>query len=861
MADVMRLVTIDEVGRARQVLELNRAGEFMRVRDSFRVALAPARARTAAGPSRYAGSRAVSTMQENTTVSATFTAAPGTAAGAVAMLEGLLGQADRVAAREPLYVEWRPEGLARSVYWEVRGPATVTPSYNPQQFAGAKAIGAEVSWTVAPLAIGLPMDLAEDFRPPPRAAAGAAPASGDDPLGDWTGLPGASPVALLVESKLADYTVDAGAPVIRWGTDPAERGLYAPGQVRLRHTGRGYPLTDAAWAATIRPPYGAAYAGSFGAGRATIGDLNRRLYARVDESGAARSLNLVGETTGIGSAVTLASAAIAALAADTAYAVRLVTNGTSARAELWPASPRRAGKPTTVTAWFDASTYITGPGQGFWHYDPNSANSRLVELLEEPFTFADVASPGELPLKSVPGNAPALAEVRVSKGATTADYPFGLLAWRRRRAGADPSAVNADGTAAQWQAGADSLLNAGGAIAAAAAGGPGGAPLYTVTAAAGALTGGDVTLWRRFKRGRTYTLEFYANIVAGAFDVASVFDPALTGLTAVAGPGQALAGAGWQRYRLTFTTSADHVKYLLGFRNGAGGGAGTLRVSRIRLWEGGDADAPASRRSDGAFPAFGYIAAAATVGAAPTVVDDAAAPNRRAVSIPASTTFTGVYPVDSSTVPLPNDERGTRDVELYMIGSTVAIGNLTAKADVDGTYAREWGATGKIIPTLGGAARGAWRLGTLTLDADAIRRARLTLTIALTRGATAGNCFIYGFILVPAGQRLTAPTGKAQTTSYPVALKLTSGTYEGKRFDAAGRGYQIDAVDGAQRPDASLAGAPVELEPGDNELLTWLSTAIPDDPTNNSYATAGGPLTLDTVHVAITPRYRLLNPA
>lgn len=1032
MADVLRLVTVDTVGRARLVLDLNATLDGVtRLRDTFRVTPGNRHDDTAA------------------TVAASFAAGGDTAADTAGRLEDLLELADRLTAGEgALLLEWGPDGLDRRVYWRLRGRATVAVNYSARRFAGSRSAVLEVTWPADPLAEGLPLDLVEDFRPPPddprgivnrianpsfvagltgwQAYAGAtvgtaygqtavsitgngttadagivtptvnrlavtpgkpitgvavprAPATtaryvavyfawydaagvflsttfgpqvaelagvpavltatppagaasvavyaafrtgsaavipsgevhyfdgimvidgdelvdyfdGDAPLGRWTGAPHASPSALIVEDPLADYTVDAGPFIVRHGTVLAERGLAPRGaDCRLRHTGRGYGLPDAAaWATDARTPTQGIQAGVYWyimAGRTTSPDATRVIEARVGDNGSGISfVRLVAGA--IGAEVQLATVNIAALGAGARAAVRLVIAGTMARAEYWTAPPHYGGKPAAVTAWVDVAAYLGDGGHGYYRIisgeaTPAVATTRILTLLEEPYTYADVKTPDELILNGVPGSAPARADVRIGQrptGSLTAN--FGLLGWRRRRRrGLEPSLPHGEGAYGWFSTSVGGHLAAGGSVADSATGGVDPAEGYRIiTTTATANTGGEFRLWDRFHRGRTYTVEFYARVVSGTWQALA----AIAGGAAIAGATVTPVGAALARYRFAFTAADDFTGLELVFR-GPAAAAGVMHVARLRTWEGTDQDAPMEPGhaiGKGAYPAFGFLPLEAWPFASlypSKLIADADSPTGRAFRVDAGDSPTFSWLLDPDALASDTDDVPL-DFEVYLlakstyVGAAIGPGKIAARLYSQGSdtvmdvrnYTREHGDTPKPLtaPThaTGGSFRlAAWRLGTIPLERDVDRTGRLWLRLELdaySTGVTTGALDVYGLVLASAGRRMSSPTGKLADAAYPAALYTWADRSEGKVLAGDGTGYRIAKDTGGLDRVSGLGGAALELEPGDNELLAWFHVSIPDQPDGAQGLNAGS-VTLDNVHVRVTPRYRLMRP-
>lgn len=1057
MTDTMRLVTVDDVGRARQVLDLNTFAGTFRVRDSFTLGAPPRRTRTVTGSRRYQGNRQDLAGHDNATVGATFVvrdplglADPTRAA---AELERILAAAELTSRPDPLYVEWGPDGLARRVYFPVRGPATVQPAVLPRQWAGSRGARLEVTWPTAPLAEGLPLDLREDFRPPPdktggiiniarnpsaetnvayfasQAYAGPAPTApaqvtdnrpgsagvkaaessvtttsanqgvalgqgnyqdpvhrvnagdrvygriwaktfasagsaislwavveffnssgvsisssplgatispptggqwyefagavtapanamyarvlaqvqhgpiatvtlrvddilvainpttdptgyldGDSPTGRWEGAAHASRSIELVESKLADYTIDAGYALVRQDaatvsglTNAVIAGVSTTATgLRFRHTGRGYPFIDGAITAGARMSTAAVSGVTTVRAAKQTGGATGPIILAWFEGGATSTLYLIRQASadvGAGQ-VTLASiAGPAYVTGGRRLWVRLVVVGRYARAELYLTHPRFASAPDYFTTWQDVGVGfgLEGPGQAVYSFTSDTGggatDARLTELLEEPHTFAGVRAPDSLLLRGIPGSAPARADLELA-GATAA--VFGVIGWRARArphniAWNGDLGADADGWTNATLAGG---LNAGGAVSRQASGGPfNNGPYAQIVASATVATGAAFRVFDEFHRGRTYTVELWAAVASGAWEAIAALD-SFTQQAASVAP----AGAAWTRYTFTFIPNADRRTLELIFRTTAAA-ISTINVAALRVYEGLEADAPTTSQQTegrGAFPPFGPILAESddvSYRSGFAAAADAASPTGRGLVCTAGAGAVR-YLIDPELLPAPLLEAGDVDVEVYAVttittptGGPRLTASLLSEDDTRRVYTREYGAGGRtlVTPTANGTV--ATRLGTLPLTVDGVLKGRQHLAIDYAP-AVVGSLTLRYLFLVPVRRRAGSPTGKYNDAYYPTFARLATGV--GKAFASDGVGMRVSAV-GRQR-DTGLGGEPLELEPGSSELaLMALANAIPDQP--DGATATGADVTFATVHARITPRYRLMRDA
>jgi hypothetical protein len=201
VADVFRIVTIGALdGRARTVIDLQ-GKDVNRLVNSTQFTPGDKAVASAEGSSRYAGSVPVAVREANATI-ATVVQVRGAATDAARRLESVIATA--MTANRELFIEWRPTGLTRSVFSQLRGLGSYQPTY---QFAAWTANGystVQISWPVEPLPRGLPCGTKDNFAPPARKVDGlvnliqnpnAAPRGQTIPVG-WALTAGPSAVTV-----------------------------------------------------------------------------------------------------------------------------------------------------------------------------------------------------------------------------------------------------------------------------------------------------------------------------------------------------------------------------------------------------------------------------------------------------------------------------------------------------------------------------------------------------------------------------------------------------------------------------------------------------------------------------------------
>lgn len=715
---------------------------------------------------------------------------------------------------------------------------------------------------------------------------------GDQGNARWEDVSHASRSIELTEDKLTEYTLDEdlAAVLVRQDSravDPPG-GLVATataGRSRLRHTGRGYGLrTNLAVAAMFATP--AAFAALFqvGAGKAVtpIG----LYYARVDESGAARSLNVVREVNGVETILATSasgggSGALAALSVSRVYWIRFVQDGKFGRGELWQGPPNLAelagAAPLAFTPFVALEDTTSqpaggpsGPGDAVLVYAPRTLNGgRVMRFLVEPYAWTARVGAYELDLDNVPGNAPARFDIDVhTADATVASIE---LAAYKRPAGYNvaPNGDLEDGTDYWTNATLSGGLAAGGAVARVATGGPiNNGPYANITTPATTATGAALRVMRRFSRGTVYSVEFYAWNAGGAWEAFAAGDSAVD-----TSAGAVPVGAAWARYAYQWTPTDDREVLELIFRKTAAGLASdTLRVAGLRIYEGPVGPGGINQSEGrGAFPPVGLLLAEGDV---PSVrllfaaATDAAAPTGRSIartSVAVNELARAEWPIDLALYAEGDQTDETLELEAYLVGTQNATGSVLLTASYaparlpsgPRVYTTEYGSAGKLLVTPTGTVVRCWRLGTIALGRDLRRpaagRGRLRVDALLSAIGTVFS--IHSLMLLPVRRRAGSPTGKTNDASFPVFIagETTTGYVKTVRED--GRGALAKTTGRDETVDAGIAGARFTLEPGANTLAVLPVRGVIDDP---AAAAVTIPAATMGYSVHVTPRYRIL---
>lgn len=714
-------------------------------------------------------------------------------------------------------------------------------------------------------------------------AAAAYPAyfDGDSTTARWEGTAHASRSIEVAENMLADYTIDAGSPVsVRQDVANSNAtGAFAAAPttpIRFRHTGRGYSFYDGAIAAGVRLPDAiTATITTVKAGKIVGGATGRVVYAYLDVSTANNILYLLRENPpGNNQTIILSSGLGTPFPAGSRVWVRLVIQGRYARAEAWTSSPTRGGVPAYTTAWADVGAAgadgsnfgFEDAGTAIYGFTGGQASARLIELHEHPYTYADVKSPDEVLLRGVPGNAPARADVEIAAAAGTT-LPFGLVGWRpRTRVHNIIWNGNVEDDVDGWSSAGIFGLVAGGSVSRIATGGVQNEPYLAVTSAAGAAaTGVAFSVFERIRRGRVYTVELWiAGTDAPGWETFLILDAGTP--VAVSAAGSFAAIAGWSRYVVSVVAPADATRLDFVLRRQAAG-AFTVWASRIRVYEGAptaDPDTVAQSAGRGAWPPFGLILPLsddASARAGMTTAANAAAPGGQVLQA-SSSTWSARYPIDPALL-LDAIDDTVIDVEVYAMlacpstisGATLTLSAMPDKGPGRRVYTREYGGAGRgVLKPVAGTTYIAHRLGTLPLEVSRRSTGRWNLILDYTSAGSVAVQLMY-LVVVPVLKRAGSPTGKYNDSYYPTFATMSANT-PGKLIESSGRGFALAGQGGVYR-DASIGGEPIEVDPGDNELLVWtFAGGVPDQPDGAT----GTPseTTLTRVRARVTPRYRLM---
>lgn len=395
MADRHRIGTFDATsGRFTSLLDINDLSTYSLARGSFKITPFAETSLYAQSTRRYGGSRQVGETHDNGTVEATWMIAAATGDLVLAAKDALFTYFE--SARLDLFYEWRPDGATRSTYFELRGGLPWEPMYQWVEFSGARVLQVRGGWQIAPLAVGDPMDVRDDFSTDTVAA--------------------------------GDYTIDAGGSTIA-----VSGGQLAPTNTTTKafcHTARGYLYTDAQVTIKHTPDTVTAY--EIGPSLRRL-DANNYLFCTITGGGGLNIYKRDG-----GSNTLLSSVGGSALSLGVSYWVRFRAEGNVLYAEHFTSQPTPLSTPTNSVSHTLSGGNATkfgigimgGNGVGWW--TPITTNARIDDLEILPYTYrragAQTVAAHEFELNDIPGTAPAVVDIYTTSPSGT-EPESALTAW------------------------------------------------------------------------------------------------------------------------------------------------------------------------------------------------------------------------------------------------------------------------------------------------------------------------------------------------------------------------------------------------------------------------------------------------
>lgn len=849
MADRLRTGTFVN-NRFTTDLDVNDGVTYSLVRDTLKVTPPQPQQSVSQSDRRYGGGRVVGEIHGNGQVEADWLMTGVTPDQAAINSEALIANLNT--ASPGRYLEWRSEGMTRSVYYELRGPS---PGWEPQYrwitWMQNRTLQMHGTFQTAPLAIGDPMDVNDAFAVDTRS--------------DYT----------FDSASSADVAIAGGrmTPVV---------GASLATERRFAHSARGYSVSDSQVAIQffVGNNISIKVGGTF---RRTA--ANTYLEAYVDDNGTNSRMRVDKVVGGTRTNLRTVNLGIR-FTTNTTYYLLVRAEGPAVVLSLYST----ASPPRLLTTTGDiandahilavADQAIFTPGLSGVSWIPADAAAYLEEVRIEPYTYKGALAgglngiyPNPQPVHmggAIPGSAPALADVSFGV-AIASNFPsFGLISWsptntRYNRVANGDFEDDLDG----WASSGANLIGGSTLTRVITVSKFGTASMQVVGGAAN--HGASFSIYGApFKAGVTYTASVYVRAASGT-------QPVLMGIIAAASSDQAVGTAtnlstAWQQLTVTWTPSADRsdVQFWVRLNSAT---AQTFTVDGVTVVEGTTLPtAYPQSEGRGAQPPFGPIegesfdASDSTAMTIQSPSSMAALSDKVARWTPVSgSAGKASYYLDPSLV-APDTFSGT-DLRLELWAriyfpstmTRLAISASIKNAQSVGSerFTGEFGSQGKpiILPLTGNSSARLTRLGTLVVPADAASAGRWKLSLYFTAAALASGTVELDYVLlVPARQRAASPSGKPAGSGYPTLLPSAAGN-KLIRSDLSGA---IQAnVASPFTTDNGLGGQLLELAPGLTDMLVFAYGAVPDDPTIDASSDHQNPHNDIPFHASITPRYFL----
>lgn len=511
----------------------------------------------------------------------------------------------------------------------------------------------------------------------------------------------------------------------------------------------------------------------------------------------------------------------------------------------------------------------------------------IEEFDAAPYTYRNRVLPDTFALPAIPGSlsAPALVDLELTpSGPSTTSPVWGLFGWWRKPelyslVWNGSFEVNMSGWATSGRTG----LNAGASQSRVSGGGgsPGAYMQVTTDASATLFQGSGFKVYRKFRKGTTYTITARVWVVSGTWALQATGpsggdDTSITGLTT----------ASWQDVTLVWTPTADRDWVEINLRRPTSPSvAQQALIDTVSMYEGIVAPTRSTQVSGrGAVPPVGLIQAENADLLAEgfgtwVITTDAnyrSGQGLKLTGIAGAASCVAAWTIDPSLLEQDDFTQYELDVEVFArleLSSTLVSPKAVLSAvPLDGVtygaarYSNEWGSGGQLLtkPSSGTVFRRV-RLGTITLYVDPRSPTRWYLKLLITSvvGST-GTIGLDDLELAPVASRaVTGPTGVALDASYP-RLANTAGLEITRLFRADGSGFTSPLPrpglrEAGRFPDIGMSR---ELElpgGGDAEALINVSSLVPSDPTSDASSEVED--INGTVHFAVIPRVHLARSA
>lgn len=665
----------------------------------------------------------------------------------------------------------------------------------------------------------------------------------------------------------SQYTFDTGSAADVSVTGGQLTSVANPTvEKRMIHTDRGYTYGDQQ--VTIKAAIGNTVS-SFKAGVVLKRiDAANYLEAYIDDDGANSRIRIDKVVAGARTNLVSANLSPRMVAGQVSW-VRGKIEGNQVTVDRYTHPPSAAETGTDNTAYFltagaEQNAFGTAVvGRTGLSWIPQHAAAIIDDFAVEPFTYRAVTLPDTFRLNApIPGDAPALVDAYITPTGGSAAPIWALLGWWSppavfnmvQNGDFELSTLAANG----WSVASVTNINAGAATSVTRTVNSAlfGSAVGRVVTPATADTGVSYRIFRKFKRGVTYTFDVWVRAPSGSttnvyarFGNGPNNDKATSGNTALSATPQKLT--------IAWTPTADRDDAHIAVNVAAATGT-TFDIDGVTVYEGTTPPATINHlEGRGGFPPFGIIEGENNV--AGTSIANSG--NYRS-SFAASSTGNNLVAsvIVDPTLAVPDDYgQGDIAVEVWArieMPSTLGpvTGNAYASALSASTlprlYTDEFGAAGRAVgvPSSGTQFR-LLRMGVVRLPTNL---GRWQVSVDFTRASGSGTWTVDYIVLVPANARALSPTGKVNDATYPDFAPVTTELTRRIRSDLTGT---LREPTGSEYLAPGLGGSLLELPPGNFEALAKLSSLVPDDPTVD--ATSEQLAHTATLHFAITPRWRL----
>jgi hypothetical protein len=741
-------------------------------------------------------------------------------------------------------VAFRPTGATRTAYLRVLVGGVTIGEWGAQEDQ-VNVVRPLVTFTVAPLIEGDPMDYTESF---------------DDPASwqsDFT----------VVSGSRSDYSLLDGGLV-------ANANLAT--ELRVVLTGPGYQLPDLEVRARFTPR------GAQVKGGVLLAVMNNTTYIEcyADDTGSVSRLRIDVIINGVRTNRASTNVSPRLTSVEQRFDVRARREGDRIVCELLKRD--NAYMPTHTVTWdLSASERATfpreEPGLAGFSVVPRVAGEVMQFWHARPFTFRVPLRRPMIATGIVPGDAPARADAwlqNVSSSFTENDTAWwGMLAWTSQPLRNVGWSANFLKGSVELVGGSTSepyhWLTATSSVTVSSAYAVTGAYSLQVTVAADSSRGVEARLARHFQARVPYTVAYWVRSDTN-FNMGAALGRSTAGQYEI---DFFTATTTWQRRYITFTPPVNLHEAFVAWRNN--GVAGTFYLDGIKTWEGLPADEPdIAGTSD---PPWGYIDATHRTtrganypgGSEPRISTSTGSasgfyshpgPYNSPIVPPAGRTWTWQVPI-SPHLMVPSDYSDTVEVEVWArwLLSSAFDGGITAGIAGVGKPSTPWETTVTVRRPLIATSWELVRLGSVTMRATQAEASNTSLFITFSIGAGTNNqpSGVEGIYLVDPRQRITLPTGVRWSEVGPFVYRASNQQNESwsiYRPDLTGIEYEDEAYMASR---ISPTGPPIELPPGRIAVMAAISSKVPNDP-DPFFGSQFDRMLPVAVHFAVTPRYHTL---